>query len=129
MANEKNLKPCEYQFTDDDRRKATRVRQENLKKKQTFREIFDALLSETYDTEAGTVTGKELAAMQVIKQVLEDGNLEAFKIARDTIGEKPVDKVMVADVDPDVISEVEQAVLGDKSNGNDTDAGSYIPKE
>ena len=35
----------------------------------------------------------------------------AFETIRDTIGEKPVDKVMIADVDPAVIDEVERAVL------------------
>ena len=41
------------------------------------------------------------------------GDTKAFEVIRDTIGEKPVDKVMIADVEPSVIEEVERAVLGE----------------
>ena len=40
-----------------------------------------------------------------------DGDTKAFEVIRDTIGEKPTEKVMVADVDPSIIAEVEKAVL------------------
>lgn len=119
-----------YRFTDEDREKAKKALHEKVTKRKTFREVFDALLSQEYTTKDGDrVTGVEMAAMKVMEQIMVNGNMEAFKIARDTVGEKPVEKVMVADVDPDVISEVEQAVLGEMSNGNDTDAGSDIPEK
>jgi hypothetical protein len=38
---------------------------------------------------------------------------KAFEVIRDTIGEKPVDKVMVAEVDQNVINEVE-AMMNDE---------------
>lgn len=41
------------------------------------------------------------------------GNTRAFEIIRDTIGEKPVEKVAIADVEQSVIDEVESAVLGE----------------
>ena len=41
------------------------------------------------------------------------GDTKAFEVIRDTIGEKPVDKVMIADVEPSVIAEVEAMVLTD----------------
>ena len=36
--------------------------------------------------------------------------MKALEMIRDTAGYKPVDKVMVADVEPSVIAEVEQMV-------------------
>ena len=38
------------------------------------------------------------------------GDVKAFEVLRDTAGEKPIDKVMVADVDQSVIDEVESMV-------------------
>lgn len=35
----------------------------------------------------------------------------AFETIRDTIGEKPVEKVMIAEIDQRIIDEVERAVL------------------
>lgn len=37
----------------------------------------------------------------------------AYEVIRDTVGEKPIEKVMVAEVEQDVIDEIEKAVLGD----------------
>ena len=41
------------------------------------------------------------------------GDVKAFEVLRDTAGEKPIDKVMVADVDQSVIDEVEEMVKGE----------------
>lgn len=38
---------------------------------------------------------------------------KAFEVVRDTVGEKPVKKVMVSEVEQSVIDEVEKAVLED----------------
>ena len=41
------------------------------------------------------------------------GDWKAWELVRDTAGQKPVERVMVADVEPSVIEEVERAVLGE----------------
>lgn len=41
-------------------------------------------------------------------------NPKDFEILRDTIGEKPIDKIQVAEIDQSVIDEVEAMVLGDE---------------
>ena len=48
----------------------------------------------------------------MIKQALT-GSTKAFELIRDTIGEKPVDKVMLAEVDQATIDEVEKMIYGD----------------
>ena len=40
------------------------------------------------------------------------GDWKAWELVRDTSGQKPVDKVMVADVEPSIIAEVEAMVKG-----------------
>ena len=51
-----------------------------------------------------------LAAMLMKKAM--NGDIKAFEVLRDTAGEKPVDKVMVADVEKTIIDEVEKMVNG-----------------
>ena len=55
------------------------------------------------------VTGGQMMVMVAVKEVAK-GNPRFWELLRDTAGFKPVDKVMVADVDPAVIAEVEQMV-------------------
>jgi hypothetical protein len=51
-------------------------------------------------------------AMKMVEKAMK-GDTKAFEVVRDTNGQKPVDKVMIAEVDQSVIDEVESAVLGD----------------
>lgn len=111
MANEKNLRPGEYKFTEEDRKKALEKRLENSKNRQSFREIFDALLGKKVKGKDGQeITIAEAMAMKQVEKALK-GDPKAFEISRDTAGEKPVDKVMIAELDQSVIDEVERAVL------------------
>ena len=57
MANEENLRPCEYKFTDEDRRKATKKRQENLKRKKSLRQTLEVMMETP-------MTDKMLKAME-----------------------------------------------------------------
>ena len=57
-------------------------------------------------------------ALALIKEAKNGNNAgsvtKAFEVIRDTIGEKPVDKVMIAEVDQNVINEVEAMVNNDE---------------
>ena len=74
------------------------------RKRKQLREELLALLS------AGN-TQKNIS-LALIDQAL-NGNVKAFETIRDTIGEKPVEKVVMSEVDPNVISEVEEMVKHD----------------
>lgn len=74
------------------------------RKRKALREELLALLS------AGN-TQKNIS-LALIDQAL-NGNVKAFETIRDTIGEKPVEKVVMSEVDPNVISEVEEMVKYD----------------
>ena len=45
------------------------------------------------------------------------GDWKAWELVRDTAGQKPVERVMVADVEPSVIAEVEAMVNGTETSG------------
>ena len=82
-------------------------------KRKTLREELLALLAgDITDKKGRTVQAQTAMSNAILKEALS-GNTKAFEVIRDTIGEKPVDKVMVADVEQSVIDEVEKAVLGE----------------
>lgn len=59
------------------------------------------------------MTGAEAMAYVAIEKALA-GDLKAWEMVRDTAGQKPADKVLVSDIDADVIAEVE-AIVNDTS--------------
>lgn len=91
------------------------------RRKKEFRELFEKMLDEQGGNLNGEpVTRKELIVARAMK-LLQDPEasdakefLKAFEIVRDTIGETVVQKVMVAEVSPEVIDEVEAMVLDDE---------------
>ena len=56
-------------------------------------------------------------SVALVNEAIEGNNAgsvtKAFETIRDTIGEKPVDKIMVSDVEPGVIAEIERMVNDD----------------
>lgn len=74
--------------------------------------LRDELL-EVLQTEV-KVNGKSKTVQEGIttaltKQAMK-GNVRAYEMIRDTIGEKPVEKVLISEVDPRIIEEVERMV-------------------
>lgn len=70
------------------------------------------------DRNGEPLTGAELMVAVAAKE-MKSGSPKFWELIRDTAGFKPVDKVMVADVDQSVIDEVETAVLGDDQKNED----------
>lgn len=117
MPNEQNLeKGIATQFKSGEEaaengRKGGIASGEAKRKKRDIRRALEALLEKDYFVEEyGTLSGAEAIAVRQMERAL-DGDTKAFEVVRDTVGQKPVDKVMIADVDPAVIEEVERAVL------------------
>jgi len=61
------------------------------------------------DKDGQKITGGQMMVRVAVKE-LAKGNPKFWELMRDTAGYKPIDKVMVAEVDPEVIDEVEQLV-------------------
>lgn len=80
---------------------------EARRRKKTLKEEL-ILLLEQGDTQ-------QSVSLALISKALS-GDTKAFEVIRDTIGEKPVDKIVIADVEPSVIAEVEAMVNGTETS-------------
>lgn len=81
------------------------------RKKKMLKDCFDALLEMDYKRRDGSIhSGAESLALTVFEKA-QRGDLKAFELVRDTAGQKPIEKVMVAEIDPEIIDEVEKIVL------------------
>lgn len=78
--------------------------------RKTLREELTALL-ESGDTQ-------EKISVALIAEALH-GNTKAFEIIRDTIGEKPVDRVNVSTVDDATVSEMKNAIAMRAKDGTE----------
>ena len=82
------------------------------RRKKDLREACLAILETEITTKTGDkMTGSEAMVAKLFQQAMK-GNIKAFIALRDTAGQKPVEKLVVADVDPSVINEVESMVAG-----------------
>ena len=88
------------------------------RRRKTFKEAL-LLALQTGDTQDSIIAS-------LINEAINGNNAgsvkAAFETIRDTIGEKPIDKLMVAEVDQSVVSEVEAAVMEESldDNGQET---------
>ena len=78
--------------------------------KKSLREAMQILMDADLTGKDGkTMTGTEAMAAKAFQAALK-GDWKAWELVRDTAGQKPVERVMVADVEPSVIAEVEAMV-------------------
>lgn len=86
---------------------------EARRKKRDLRKALEALLEKDFTDMGGNKkSGAEAITAKLFEQALH-GNVRAFETIRATVGQDPVQKIMVAEVDPAVLEEVEKAVLED----------------
>ena len=107
LANTENLVSLADRTTEEQRAIASaggKASGEARRKRKTLKEELLLMLSEREIQQSVTLALIEKAM---------SGDTKAFEVIRDTIGEKPIDKVMIADVEPSVIAEVEAMVLTD----------------
>lgn len=114
MANEKNLKPIRSENEAREKgRKGGIASGEARRRKKTLREALQILMDSDLVGEDGKVmSGAEAMAARVFQAALK-GDWKAWELARDTAGQKPIDKVVTAEVDSSVIAEVEAMVTGE----------------
>lgn len=106
----KNLGENVHKLTVEELSKGGKKSAESRRRKKELRECLEALLEKEIASSNGeTMTGSEAMAIKVFQMALK-GNLRAWEIVRDTAGQKPVEKVMVAEVNQNVIDEVESMV-------------------
>ena len=85
MANEKNLKPIrDSKRARELQEKAAKKQRENIAKRKTLREELLLLLSQG--------NTQEKMSLALIEKAMT-GDTKAFEVIRDSIGEKPTDKI------------------------------------
>ena len=110
MANNKNLKPCEYKLTSEDSAKGGRISGEVRRARRKLRDDLEYLLAQARDGK----TNQEMIAEAIIAKALI-GDVRAFETIRDTAGEKPTDNVSLSgevgtltDADRELLREARQ---------------------
>ena len=103
MANEQNLRPAEYKLTVEEQKKGGKASVEARRKRKALKEELLLLLSD------GDL--QEKMSVALINEAI-NGNkagsvTKAFEVIRDTIGEKPVDKVEQVNIDLEYEQSVE----------------------
>ena len=95
MANEQNLRPSEYKFTQEDAKKGQQRSAEVRRRKRDIRLALEALLEKDItDKHGNTMSTAEAIAIKQIEKALK-GDTKAFEVVRDSAGQKPVEKVSV----------------------------------
>jgi hypothetical protein len=90
------------------------------RQKKLLKDCLDELLQKEWENRQGEkMSGSEAISVAVFKKALA-GDMKAFEIVRDTAGQKPVDKIMLAEVDQTTINEVESMVLGEDDDNEKT---------
>lgn len=91
MANEQNLRPItNSEIARELQEKSVEKRKENQEKKKTFRAMLELALEEI-NKETGKTKREEINDA-IIDRALK-GDTKAYEVIRDTVGEKPADKL------------------------------------
>ena len=112
MANEKNLIPNSERSPSEVRengRKGGIKSGETRRKRKLLKEHLELLLETKIQTSDGEITKSEAITLKLIEQALK-GNVKAYKLIRDTLGEAPIQKIQTSEVDPETVKELEAMI-------------------
>lgn len=122
MANEQNLKPQAHKLTVEEQSRGGIASGKARREKKQLRELLEMYLSEPATINGEVRSRKDLMAIRAVQIVTEKeigrdvtpGEFaRAFELVRDTIGEKPVERVESVEIAPEVYERVERALRGD----------------
>lgn len=118
--SKKNLKPQNKRTKEEQReiaRMGGKASGESRRQRKTLKEELLVLLSE------GKI--QENIALALVKEAVEGNNAgsvtKAFEVIRDTIGEKPVEKVAVATANEEAVDKLKDAIAKRRADNGDTD--------
>lgn len=109
MANEQNLRPCEYKLSQEEAKKGGKASAEARRKKRDLKLAMQALLeADVKDKRTGeTMSGAEALALAQYRKAAK-GDSKAFEIIRDTAGQKPVERVEQVNIDGEYIDKINE---------------------
>ena len=107
---EDNLKPCEYKLSQEEAKRGGIKSGEARRKKRDLKLAIQVLLETDIKGKNGEVkSGAEAIAIAQFQKALK-GDTRAFEVIRDTSGQSVVQKIAIAEVDNDIIQEIEDIV-------------------
>jgi hypothetical protein len=102
-----------HTFTPEELSKGAKKSAEVRRAKRDLRQALETLLETEIKGKNGEIkSGAEAIAIAQFQKALK-GDTRAFEVIRDTAGQQVVQKVAVAEVDNEVINEIENMVLND----------------
>ncbi len=119
MANDQNLIPNSERTPNELREqtsKAGKASGEARRAKRDIRRALEALLEKDYEDKSGNVmSGTETIALKQMEKAMK-GDTRAFEIIRDTVGQKPIEKVEQVNIDMEYQQSVEyiRKLMGDE---------------
>ena len=119
MANEQNLIPGAHPLTVEEASKGGKASGRARREKADLKRVAQILLESGIKGKDGTEKSGAEAIMLAQFQKALKGDSKAFELIRDTSGQKPVERIMVAEVEQSVIDEVERAILDDDETTSD----------
>ena len=110
MANEQNLT---HKLTVSEQRAGGKASGAARRRKKLLRECLTELLEREYvSSEGKSMEGADLISAKLFQKAM-DGDLKAFEIIRDTVGQKPAERVEVDTIDPQARERVERILSED----------------
>ena len=115
MANEQNLLKGDekHKFTPEEHSKGGKRSAEVRREKRDLRKALEILLEREYqDKNGNTLSGTEAVTAKLFEQAMK-GNIKAFETLRDTVGQKSVERVEVAQIDREQSLQELRELFGD----------------
>ena len=113
MSNNENLKVLTSEEAREIGKLGGVASAKSRKQKKQIREHLQALLLSSVgkNKEGEDISGSEALAIRAFQSAVK-GDWKAWELVRDTAGQKPIEKVMVAEVEADVVEQIENMVTG-----------------
>ena len=107
----------QHPLTEEEARKGGQKSGETRRRKKDLKMCLNILMEQelSKDKNGNSVSGAEALALKAFREAL-DGDVKAFEVLRDTAGQKPVEKVMVAEVEQSTLDEIEDLVAESKKS-------------
>ena len=111
MANPQNLVPQAHKLTVEEASKGGKASGEARKRKKLMREALEELLMRDYHDRQGNTQDGTTVLMTKTFQMAMDGDMRAIEFIRDVTGQKPVERVEIDTIDPQIRAEMDE-ILG-----------------
>lgn len=114
MSNESNLKPLTTDKAREIGSKGGKASVEARRRKKDLRLALEMLLEKDFkDKNGNTISGTEAITAKLFEKAMK-GDVRAFETLRDTVGQKPVEKVEVAKIDKEQSMQELQDLFADE---------------